>query len=322
MIATVTLNPAVDKTMTGAALSPGQVNRMKSMRLFAGGKGVNVTRILRQMEEPVIGLGFAGGFTGDFILEELKKRGVDCHFTRVQGTTRTTLNILSEDGYVTEILEPGEMVSAEEIENFLMTYRLFTDKSDIVVLSGSLPQGVPADLYARLTEIAKEKECRVILDTSGEALVQGIKAHPYLIKPNVKELEYVMGRPLRELSEIAGAAAALQEEGIPVVVVSRGKRGLLSVFDSEEGKQIVTVSVPDVPVVNTVGSGDCVVASLAWSLQNACKGSSFTGEELKEAIRRAAAYSSANVTTMESGSVPLETAESMLQDVEVVCEPL
>ena len=162
----------------------------------------------------------------------------------------------------------------------------------------------------------------MILDTSGEALVQGIKAHPYLIKPNVKELEYVMGRPLRELGDIAGAAAALQEEGIPVVVVSRGKRGLLSVFDSEEGKQIITVAVPDVPVVNTVGSGDCVVASLAWSLQNACAGDAFTGEELKEAIRRAAAYSSANVTTMESGSVPLETARNMLQDVEVLCEPL
>lgn len=322
MIATVTLNPAVDKTMTGAALLPGQVNRMKSVRLYAGGKGVNVTKLLCQLEEPVTALGFVGGFTGSFIEEDLRKRGVDCRFTRTQQTTRTTLNILSEDGYVTEILEPGDAVGEEEREDFLLSYRLFADKCDLIVLSGSLPQGVPADFYAVLTKIAKEQGCRVILDTSGEALAEGIKAGPDLIKPNVRELEYIMGRPLRDVREIAEAAVELQEAGVSCVVVSRGKRGLLSVTgeESESGaerpaRRIVTVSVPDVPVVNTVGSGDCVVASLAWSMAHECGGVSFTAEELKRALRWAAARSSANVTTMESGDVPMDTAERMMGEI-------
>ena len=348
MIATVTLNPAVDKTMTGTALLQGQVNRMKSVRLFAGGKGVNVTKLLRRLGEEVTALGFLGGYTGAFILDDLKKRGVGCHFTQTAASTRTTLNILAEDGYVTEILEPGETVSRAELDDFLLGYRLFADKCGLLVLSGSLPQGAPVDFYAQLVRIAREKGCRVLLDTSGEALAEGVKAGPDLIKPNVRELEYLAGRPLREPREIAEAVQALRARtGIPAVIVSRGKRGLLTVWEKDAaetaaapektaavscasaspaaaasgGRELLTVSVPDVPVVNTVGSGDCVVASLAWSMARDCAGASFSRAELARALRRAAALSSANVTTMESGDVPLETAERLMDEVVLAAEP-
>ena len=156
MILTVTLNPAIDKTMTAHELNPGQVNRMTGIREYAGGKGINVTKMLRQMDIPVTGMGFIGGFTGQFILNAMKDRGVLCQYTQVEGTTRTSLNILSEDGYVTEILEPGTAVSDTERENFMAAFRKNIRDCSTAVFSGSLPDGIPSDFYAGLIRIAKE----------------------------------------------------------------------------------------------------------------------------------------------------------------------
>ncbi|MCI2048376.1 MAG: 1-phosphofructokinase family hexose kinase [Lachnospiraceae bacterium] len=313
MIATVTMNPAIDKTMTARELIPGRVNRMTSLREYAGGKGINVTKVLRQMDEPVIGMGLLGGFTGQFIREYMEGKGVDCRYTKTAGLTRTTLNILSEDGYVTEILEPGAEVSPEELDRFLAMYRSSIADCSTVVLSSSLPAGVPKDFYAGLIAIAKERGKRTVLDTSREALVEGIKACPFLIKPNVTELEYVVGRPLRTVTEIGGAIDALQKAGIAIAVVTRGSRGMMTVVNGRQGREILSVSVPDVHVVNTVGSGDVTVAVLSMELAE------FTGEltdrQIEHALLRAAAVSAANVTTMESGVVPQDMAERLMGQV-------
>lgn len=315
MIITVTLNPAIDKTMTADELVPGQVNRMKTMTQYAGGKGVNVTKLLRELGDPVTGLGFLGGFTGSFILAAMRGIGVDCRYTTVAAPTRTSCNILSADGFVTEILEPGAPVTEEEKEQFLAAFEAALPTADTVVFSGSLPAGLPDDFYARLIRIAKDKGKRTVLDTSGRPLAEGLKEMPFLIKPNVREMEYVMKRPLRTEDDLAGALVRLKQSGIAVPVVSRGKRGMMAVVEENGENVLLRASVPDVHVVNTVGSGDVTIAVLARLL---CReGVTVNKETVTGALREAAAYSSANVMSMESGVVPLEEVEGCRRKVRI-----
>lgn len=175
MVLTVTLNPAVDKTRRLNELLLGQVNRLQSVMSVAGGKGVNVTKILRQFEYPVTAMGFIGGYTGQLIQERLTEMGAECHFTYIDQATRVSTNILADNGYVTEVLEPGPVISKDELSRFLSEYKRQLQRVDMVVLSGSIPQGVPEDIYETLTMLAKEAGCKVFLDTSGEALKRLLK---------------------------------------------------------------------------------------------------------------------------------------------------
>lgn len=305
MILTVTLNPAVDKTYTTGALIMGNVNRMRTAMSIAGGKGINVTKVLRQYGYSVCATGFLGGYAGNFIEDYLKKEEVDCRFIRVEGETRSNMNILADNGYVTEILEPGSAVDEERQQRFLKQYDTLLDECELVVLSGSVATGLPDDIYAVLIEKARNKGIRTILDTSGDALRKGIAAKPYMIKPNQKELEYIIGHKLVKREDVKAAALAIHAEGIAHVVVSMGKKGLLAV----SGGKVFFASAGKVKALNTVGCGDSVVASYAMSVLN--------GERNEEAIRRAAAISAANATTLVSADIPKETAEELLENITV-----
>jgi len=186
MILTVTLNPAVDKTYTTGTLMLGQVNRMRTVNNIAGGKGINVAKILRQYGYEVAAAGFLGGYTGQFIENCMREIHAQCCFTKVAGETRSSINVIAEDGYVTEILEPGPAVSAQELEQFMDDYGKAVESSELVIMSGSVAKGIPADIYQKLVEIGNKAGRRCILDTSGEALLHGIKAVPFMIKPNQK----------------------------------------------------------------------------------------------------------------------------------------
>ena len=303
MIVTVTLNPAVDKTCTTSSLMLGEVNRMRTVTNIAGGKGINVAKILRQYGYPVTAAGFLGGYTGEFIRQCMADIHVEDCFTQVQGETRTSINVLAEDGYVTEILEPGPVVSGQELEQFVKNFKETIKKCDFVVLSGSMAKGIPADIYKHLILIGKEAGVKTILDTSGEALLHGIEAAPYMIKPNQKELEYLVGHRLKDIGEIKEAAQRLREAGISHVLVSMGKKGLLSVTE----EQVLWAKTPVVKAVNTVGCGDSVVASFAMSFVK--------GEDQYTSVKRAAAVSAANAATLESGDILLELAEDLLEKV-------
>ncbi len=305
MILTVTLNPAVDKTYTTGTLMLGQVNRMRTVHNIAGGKGINVAKILRQYGYQVMTAGFLGGYTGQFIENCMQELQAQCCFTKVAGETRSSINIIAEDGYVTEILEPGPVVSAQELEHFLADYRKAVNECKLVVMSGSVAKGIPADIYGQLIAIAKEAGKKCVLDTSGEALLHGIEAAPYMIKPNQKELEYLVGHKLKDIGEVAAAAKELREKGISHVLVSMGKKGLLSV--SENG--VLWAKSPAVKAVNTVGCGDSVVASYAMSL--------LKGEDAHTALKWAAAISAANAATLESGDISLELAEELLEKIQI-----
>ncbi|MCI9464502.1 MAG: 1-phosphofructokinase [Lachnospiraceae bacterium] len=306
MILTVTLNPAVDKTYTAGELITGHVNRMRSAMSLAGGKGVNVTKVLRQYEVPVCATGFLGGYAGDFIEDYLKGRQVDCRFIRVDGETRSNMNILADNGYVTEILEPGPEIGEEKLQQFLSQYEALLSDCEIVVLSGSAARGLPDDIYVTLIEKARMKGIKTMLDTSGESLRNALFAKPYLIKPNLKELEYIAGHRLVNREAVVEAALEVHKSGIAHVIVSMGKKGLLSV---SSGGYVYFAKAGTVRAVNTVGCGDCVVASFAMSV--------LKGDSKEEALRRAAAISAANASTLKSADVPLDVAQELYEGITV-----
>lgn len=305
MITTITLNPAVDKTYTAARLLPGQVNRMDSVKNIAGGKGINVAKALRQYGVEVKTMGFLGGYTGRFIEDYAESIGAACRFTHVAGETRASINILSQDGYVTEVLEPGPEISEEELALFHSDYERELMNSELVILSGSAPANVNPSIYKELIIKAKNMGKKVILDSSGDFLKEGALAVPFMIKPNGKELEMLLGRKIKGLEDTIGAAIALSEKGISHVLVSMGEKGLLYVA----GQEILFARAPKVKAVNTVGCGDCVVAAFAMGyLKN------MSSEEL---LRYCVALSAANATTLESAVIPKEKADELIKEVEV-----
>ncbi|MBQ6806025.1 MAG: 1-phosphofructokinase [Lachnospiraceae bacterium] len=305
MILTVTLNPAVDKTYTTGELITGHVNRMRTMMKIAGGKGINVTKILHQYGYAVCATGFLGGYAGKFIEDYLLGEEVTCRFVRVEEETRSNMNILADNGYVTEILEPGPVIDETSQKRFLEQYEELLSACKLVVLSGSIGNGMPEDIYKTMIEIANSKGIRVLLDTSGNSLRKGIEAKPYLIKPNQKELEYIVGHKLSSKEAVLSAARALQANGIEKVIVSMGKNGLMSV----SGEHIYYAKSRRIQTVNTVGCGDSALASYAMSLMN--------GDSEEEAIRKAAAISAANATTIESANIPMDTAEELYDAITV-----
>lgn len=294
MFLTVNLNPAVDRNCQIDRLRPGEVNRLIESRSAAGGKGINVTKILRQFRMPVAAVGFLGGPGGRLIQDTMERLGVESYFTKIKGETRTSVNVLAGDGSVTEILEPGPVISKKELEAFRKQFSGCLEQCRLVVLSGSVPEGVPVDIYGQLI-----RECRlagrtVCLDASGEALRQGIAQKPDMVKPNRRELEYLAGHPLADLEEVREQAGMLLAQGVGKVIVSLGAEGLLYL----DGERELYQKAKSVRTVNTVGCGDTVVASLCMS--------ELAGEDADTALRKAVALAAANASTRENGNIPME----------------
>lgn len=305
MILTVTLNPAVDKTYQTEELFCGRVNRMRSVTNIPGGKGINVARILNQYGEKVTATGFLGGFPGKWIDSRLREMGIDSDFVEVDGETRSSMNVVADNGFVTEILEPGPQISGEKLEEFCAHFSELVKQASMVVLSGSAAPGIPENIYARLIREAREAGGETILDTSGELLREGVKAAPAVVKPNRKELEYLIGHRLRDKEDLKAAAGLLLDCGVKQVVVSLGDKGLLLM----NREQCLYAKAPKVKADNTVGCGDSVVASFVMSK---CK-----GEPDAQMLRRAAAISAASATAFESGFVPMELADELFEEINV-----
>lgn len=303
MILTVTLNPAVDKTYRTDELYPGMVNRMRSVTNLAGGKGINVSRILHQYDCPVLATGFLGGHMGSFIESCLDEEGIKRDFVHVEGETRCSMNVVADNGYVTEILEPGPVISDGELGVFKEKFQALLEECDLVVLSGSIAQGLPEDIYAQFIGMAAERGRRVFLDTSSDVLRCGLKAGPFLVKPNKKELEYVIGHRLDKREDILAALDSVFAYGVKLAAVSLGSKGLL-LADRE---QCLFAKAPRVRSLNTVGCGDSVVASMVISV--------LRGDSMEEMLRAAAAVSAAGATTFESGRVPVELAEELKKEI-------
>lgn len=305
MIYTVTLNPALDKTVEIPSLTVDAVNRITSMRTDPGGKGINVSKVIQKLGGASVAAGILGGATGRAILSALTEMGLTTLFHFVEGETRTNMKIIDPDNHTnTDINEPGVTVSEEILEKLLEELLVKVTKEDIVVISGSMPKGSPKDTYYTWTKAFREKGAKVILDADGDLLKAGLKASPYLIKPNNHELGALTGRALETPEEIAETAAELMKEyGIGKVVVSMGGDGAVYVT---KDKTIYAEGLK-VPVGSTVGAGDSVVAALAVSEEE--------GKTLEETVRLSTAVGAANVMCSGTQAAEYEVVETLLPKV-------
>ncbi|MBZ4646434.1 MAG: 1-phosphofructokinase [Clostridia bacterium] len=264
-VVTVTLNPALDKTVTVSSLKTGGLNRVKDIRMDAGGKGINVAKVLKKFEVDVLAAGLIAGFQGQLLLEYLEAEGIKTSFLKIPGETRTNLKIVEEKTKITtEVNEAGFLVTQEDLKRFSDNLLHLMDQTCILVLSGSLPPGVPETIYKDYIEIANAKGIKTILDADGKALEEGIKALPFAIKPNIHELENLAGCKLLEEKDVVLAGRHLIEKGINLVVISMGSEGAIVLNDKE------TYRVKTFPIKreSTVGAGDSMVATLAYALLN------------------------------------------------------
>ncbi|RAK06915.1 fructose-1-phosphate kinase [Halanaerobium saccharolyticum] len=289
MILTVTLNPALDKIIILDNLKLGKLNRVKETTILAGGKGINVSEVLTELKIDNKALGIVGGNNGRVITSMLEKKGVKSDFIWSDFETRVNLKVKEKNiNRETEINEGGK-VSKENIDDFKAAFEKKVKKNKTLVLSGSLPAGVEKNIYAELINKAKENDARVILDSSGEEFKLALKMAPYLVKPNLEEIENLLGRKINNNDDLKKGARYLLEQGVNVVMISLGEKGAF-IASEEEGYRIYT---PQVKVSQTtVGAGDTMVAGLAAEIDK--------NESLKDTGIFAAALATAFV---ESGSI-------------------
>lgn len=306
MITTVTMNLSVDKLYLMDQVEINTVMRVKEVCNTAGGKGLNVSKVAALAGEKVHALGFMGGFNGQYVRSMLEQAGIETNFTPVEGETRSCINIRNlATGKHTEFLEPGSPVTPENLEDFIQRYRQALTTSKVVTISGSVPQGVPTTCYQELIQLAKEQNIPVLLDTSSQLLTAGVKALPTLIKPNTDEIAQLLGRKVTSFEQLVTAAQDLHKSGIAYVVVSLGKEGAL--MACKEGT--FKANTPDIPVVNTVGSGDSMVAGFAVSFAR--------GYQPSQMLQYASAVATANTLTMPTGHIESSDLDWLLQKIKV-----
>lgn len=256
-VVTVTLNPAIDRTVTISNFTAGAVNRVETSRSNAGGKGVNVAAMLAESGVRVAVTGFLGRENASPFEELFSRRGIADYFVRIAGQTRTGIKIVDPMlRQTTDINFPGPAASPGDLAAF--THQLSLLDADCFVLAGSLPPGVEPTIYRELITGLRARGRRVVLDASGEPLPLALEAKPHLIKPNNHELGELLGRPLPDTAAVITAARELVARGIETVVVSMGKDGACFVTAQEA----IVARPPDVEVSSTVGAGDAMVAGL------------------------------------------------------------
>ena len=293
MIYTVTLNPAIDKTVVIENFTAGSVNRVGSVREDAGGKGINVSKCLKNLGETSVAAMILAGQTGDRLKRMLQELEIPVLQIKAEGQSRTNLKIIDPAKKEnTDINEPGPVVSKELLEQLKETLGQRIQPGDIVILSGSLPAGVDRGLYGAWTTYFRKLGACVYLDADGEPMQKGMAAVPYMIKPNNDELAALLGKPALTKEEMLAEGKRLLETGIAEIIISLGGDGAL--FVSKDG--CYHAEGLAVPVKSTVGAGDSVVAAAAFGqVRNLSR---------EERIRLCVAIGAASV--MQSGTQPPE----------------
>ena len=290
MITVVSLNPSIDRTLMLPEFKAGSTNRAQSVRVDAGGKGVNVCLHLKALgAEEVRCVGFMRRAEEPLFTTVLEEAGVQCRWLTLPGHVRTNTKICTADGELTEINESGEPVPVEMVDAMFALCQEAFAESDVVVLTGSVPPGVPKAVYAQMIEIAHQCGAVCLLDADGEALQLGIAARPMFIKPNREELERLMERELPG-EALLQAIDDLNRMGIARGCISMGGEGALFFSDVQ-----LYLPALNVPVRSTVGAGDAMIAAFALGAAN------HMGE--KETFCLAVAASAAAVST--NGTQPI-----------------
>ncbi|GLB32763.1 tagatose-6-phosphate kinase [Lacrimispora amygdalina] len=262
MIVTVTMNPAIDKTVDIGKFERGDLNRIKRVEIDAGGKGINVSKTIRELGGESIATGFVGGTSGTIIRQVLADLGLRTDFVDVKGETRTNLKVVEETGEVTELNEPGPEVSKEQLKDLLNRLDGYANPDTLFVLAGSIPAGIPTDIYRKITEQVHQKGAKVLLDADGTLFSESLKGKPDMLKPNRSELErhYQMDYRASE-QELVAMGEKLFDHGVSMAAISLGQMG--AIFLTKEKRY----RCPGLRVKahSTVGAGDALVAAMAYS---------------------------------------------------------
>jgi len=313
MILIVTLNPCIDKTIYIKRNELGKIIRASRVKIIAGGKGNNVARVLKKLGVKNISLNLLGGHYGKIIEDCLKKDGINYKAVWIKKLSRTVVTILENDLRQTAFVEPGPQVSDTEKEDMIEMFRKIIEKRKseikLIVLSGSIPSHSCNDIYKIMIGIAKEKKIKSILDSRGKALRIGAEARPFLIKPNVQELEDILKVKLstKDIEDKNILAQYILKLNIyaEIVVLTMGNEGSLI----SDGKKIYKAIPPKIKVINPVGSGDAFIAGFIYGI--------YKGLDFLDLIRIATAAGTANVSMWDAASCSREQIMQFVDKVKV-----
>ena len=308
MILTITMNPSVDIAYPLNKLIIDDINRVSNVKKTAGGKGLNVTRGIKFSGIPVLASGIIGGTTGEYIKKQLDKDNIAYCFYITKQESRNCIAILHE-GNQTEILESGPELDNNDVEQFLNHYETMLEQAKIITISGSLPQGFPIDFYVKLIEQAEKRQIPVLLDSSGKMLYATLisKHKPYLIKPNKEELQQIIEMKI-DADDTHSLIQALNHpllSDIPIIVISLGKNGAFARCHH----QYYQASIPQIKVINPVGSGDITLAGLAVSLHE--------NESIEMMLARAMTMGMLNAIESQTGFVNMRHYDHYYQQVKI-----
>ena len=310
MIVTVTVNAALDRTLTVPVFQIGYRHRSSEVLTLAGGKGINVARALKRLEVPVVATGLAGGRTGTRIVEELTSEAILNDFVRISGESRTSTAVVDPtSGAYTEINEWGPEVTVVELEMLMEKLHYLARGADFVVLAGSLPRKVPTSFYADAIRDLARRDVRVVLDSEGEPLQAGVEGAPFLVSPNQREAEQLVGQELEDDDDFLMALDAVAEMGARNVLVTL-ENGCFALMRFGKRTRRLRAFAPHVEQpASAVGSGDVLLAQFLAAVVDE--------RAPEDALRLAVAAGAASVLEVGAGRFDPQRAASLAGDVEL-----
>ncbi|MDD7758205.1 hexose kinase [Aerococcus suis] len=308
MILTVTLNPSIDVSYPLDQLNLDTVNRVDKVSKTPGGKGLNVTRVLKTLDADVKATGVLGGHFGEYIESKLDEVEINHQFSKIDGETRFCIAILHE-GNQTEVLEKGPEIDEEDIYHFKDAFRDLVSHATTITMSGSMLKGFPSDTYSELIAIANDYGRKVLLDTSGDSLLQSLKGDhkPYLIKPNTEELEGLVNENIdpKNTDQLKEVLSNSLFDGVEMIVVTLGGDGALVKYQDK----FYQVIVPKINPVNPVGSGDSTIAGLAYAIDE--------GKDFSEIIKTGMTCGVLNTLNEKTGAIDMNQFDTFFDQINV-----
>jgi 1-phosphofructokinase family hexose kinase len=309
VIVTVTLNAALDRSLSVPIFQIGHRHRASDVLTLAGGKGINVARALKRLDVPVVATGLAGGRTGTRIVEELTAEAILNDFVRISAESRTSTAVVDPTaGTYTEINEWGPKVTDSELEIVTEKLHYLSRSADLVVFAGSLPRGVHEGWYADAVRDLGRRGVKVALDTEGEPLRLGLEAEPFLVSPNQREAEGIVGQELEDEEDFLMALDALAELGAKNVHITL-EQGCFALVREDRQVRRYRATAPRLEVVSTVGAGDVLLAQ--WITARA------EGRSAEQALQVAVAAAAASCLEVGAGRFDPREAARLSAEVEV-----
>jgi 1-phosphofructokinase family hexose kinase len=309
MIVTVTLNAAIDRTLTVPNFQRGQRHRASAGVTLAGGKGINVARALKALGVPVVATGLVGGTTGSRIVEGLTAEAILNDFVHIEGESRTSTAVVDPTGGTyTEINEWGPSVRPEELEMLREKLRYLTQDAEFVVFAGSLPRDVDTDFYADATRELAKRHVPTVLDSEGEPLRRGVEAEPFLVSPNQTEAEGLVGQEFHDEEDFLLALDSIAERGARNVLITT-EYGALALLREEREAHHLRALAPRIDPVSTVGSGDVLLAAFLAARH--------AGRSNVESLRAAVAAGAASTLEIGAGRFDPRLAGRLQAGVEL-----